>query len=95
MNAILAAVACVVNLRALPHNSPTWRNVHVSIAALAAVYVGGYLYLAIWPENLLTWSQTMRGVSMLAWPVVWIIPAVVQRRSIRRTNQILEEERCG
>lgn len=52
----------------------------------------GYSYLAIFPDSILTWSQTMRGVSLLAWPIVWIIPAVVQRRSLRRTRDIIEKE---
>jgi hypothetical protein len=34
----------------------------------------------------------MRGVSPIAWVVVWIVPVVVQRRSMKRVREILDKE---
>lgn len=92
VNSLLAFASMCANAQAIRGSSPTWRSVHAAIAALAAVYAVAYAYLAVWPHAILTWSQTMRGVSLLAWPLVWIIPAVVQRRSNRQVRDIINKE---
>lgn len=92
VNALLAFASACANVRAVRGSTAMWRSVHVTIAALAVVYAAAYAYLAAWPDSILTWSQTMRGVSLLAWPVVWIAPAVVQRRSNRQVRDIITRE---
>ena len=87
LNALLALTATVINLHASKKVVGEWRGVRVSIAAVATAYV-----LVMFPEEIIVWSKVMRGVSLLAWPVVWIHPAVVQRRSVKRTREILEKE---
>jgi biotin transporter BioY len=92
LNALLAATAAVTNARTVIGNSEAMQRVRASIAAIAAVYVVGYGWLALYPETIVTWSKTMRGVSLIAWVVVWIVPAVVQRRSMKRVREILDKE---
>ena len=46
------------------------------IAALSVVYVTGYLWLLLNPTERAVWSEVMSGVSLVAWPMVWIGPAV-------------------
>lgn len=92
LNALLALTATVINLHASKKVVGEWRGVRVSIAAVATAYVLGYTYLVMFPEEIIVWSKAMRGVSLLAWPVVWIYPAVLQRRSVKRTREILEKE---
>lgn len=52
------------------------RRLHAVTFLLAILYVGGYLAVLFdaWP--ILLWSQTFRGVSLVAIPIVWIMPAV-------------------
>lgn len=92
LNGVLALVAALANLHSARGATGDWRRVRVSIAAVATAYVLGYAYLAMFPDEIITWSKVMRGVSLLAWPIVWIHPAVVQRRSMKRTKEILEKE---
>ena len=92
LNALLALGATIANLLSSREATGEWRGVRVSIAAVATAYVIGYTYLAMFPEEIIVWSKVMRGVSLLAWPVVWIHPAVVQHRSMKRTKEILEKE---
>lgn len=54
--------------------------------AVAAIYIGGYALVAtgIWP--ILSWSRWFRGVSLVAVPVIWVLPA--WRRGIQwRANR--------
>lgn len=92
VNALLALLSACANIGAVRGSTATWRSVHVTIAALAVVYSAAYLFLAVWPHAILTWSQTMWGVSLVAWPLVWIIPAVVQRRSNKQVRDIITRE---
>lgn len=52
------------------------RRLHAATAALALLYVAGYLSVLAGVVPVATWSQTFRGVSLIAIPVVWILPAV-------------------
>ena len=45
-------------------------------ACLAILYVAGYLAVLAGAVPILLWSQTFRGVSLIAIPVVWILPAL-------------------
>lgn len=62
--------------RQTPRIARRERRLHAMTAMLAVLYVGGYLAVLfdVWP--ILLWSQTFRGVSLIAIPVVWILPAV-------------------
>ena len=52
------------------------RRLHAVTALLALLYVAGYLAVLSGAVPILLWSQTFRGVSLVAIPVVWILPAV-------------------
>ena len=52
------------------------RRLHAVTALLALLYVAGYLSVLAGAVPILLWSQTFRGVSLVAIPVVWILPAV-------------------
>ena len=52
------------------------RRLHAVTALLAILYVAGYLVVLAGAVPILLWSQTFRGVSLIAIPVVWILPAI-------------------
>jgi hypothetical protein len=86
LNILGAAVAAVVNFHASHVNPAPWSRIRLMIAAYATIYVGGYLWL-LNVDDIAVWSQTMRGVSVLTWPLVWIAPAWVSTRVWREVKQ--------
>lgn len=92
LNSALAAVAFFVNVYAARDAGHPWKVIRASIATLAAIYALGYLWLFFNPGGILGWSATFRGISPLSWPVVWIIPALVMRRTQKRVQQIVRTE---
>jgi len=75
---VMGAAGCahLYAWRQTPRIARRERRLHAVTACLAILYVGGYLAVLfdVWP--ILLWSQTFRGVSLVAIPVVWILPAV-------------------
>lgn len=92
LNSALAAVAFAVNAYAAKDAGPPWKAIRAAIATLAAVYSLGYLWLFFNPKSILDWSATFRGISPLSWPVVWIIPALVMRRTQKRVQRAIRSE---
>ena len=80
-NAVMAFIAMFVNAGTAHATPEPWRSVRIPIAVLAAIYCAAYLWLFI-TENVGPWSSIMRGVSILSWPIVWIRPAIVNRRIV-------------
>lgn len=86
--AALAVVACVVGtFRDDPRRRPLWG----AIAALAAAYVGGYIWVLAGGDVAL-WSRIFRGVSIAAWPLVWTVPPLLLSTWHRRDQERLAVE---
>ena len=92
LNSALAAVAFVVNAYAAKDAGPPWKAIRSAVATLAVVYSLGYLWLFIYPDKILGWSSVFRGISPLSRPIVWIIPAIVMRRTQKRVHQAIKSE---
>lgn len=80
LNAMGAGFACGWNVVAAARAPHRFRPIHSSIATLAAVYVVGYAWLLASDVAVTTWSALFRGVSLIAWPLVWIGPAAEHSR---------------
>lgn len=90
LNALLAGAAFATNLAAAWRAHPFAKAVHSAIAALALVYVVGYLYLELSDVSVEDWSSVMRGVSLAAWVIAWIGPAYVRVHRSRSLPSRLE-----
>lgn len=76
--ASLAAVAAhLYALHHTPKEAARERNIHQAAAILAAFYGVGYVAVLCGAVQVLPWSQFFRGVSLLAFPLVWIYPAIM------------------
>ena len=98
LNALMALMAC---------SAHTWAAVvvplrrerlyHEVVALLSFGYALAYGFLASGVIPPIDWSPFMRGVSLLAWPLVWVVPAirevVVWREHRKATEFILAEAR--
>jgi hypothetical protein len=83
----LAFTAAVGNTAAAMRGPYGLRVVCGVRAALAALYVPAYLWLLLHPEDRLIWSQTVVGVSLMTWVLVWNLPAYIALRLERRAKQ--------
>lgn len=90
LNSAFAGLAFVMSLAAARRGSLYHRWVFAAIAPLAAVYSASYGWLLFNLEHASTWSSVMRGVSLVAWPVAWWLPA---RVSIQRHEREMAELR--
>lgn len=80
---VLSSAAAGVSVWAARRSPDEFRQLHITVAALSLVYVVGYSWLAFTDIDAGKWSETMRYVSLFAWPVVWIVPAILMARSGR------------
>lgn len=60
------------------------RRLGVMGAILAACYVAGYVWFLGHPGSVASWSSTMRSVSVVAWPVVWVATPLLLARVCRQ-----------
>ena len=95
INSGCAALAFFVNAATSRAAPPPWKLIRALVSCLALIYSIAYLWLFLHPDRLLAWSSTMRGVSLLSWPIVWVRPAVVTLRVIRLTRRVAELERSA
>lgn len=104
LNFLGASVSAVVNGAAAGRRGmPVFRRLHVAIATLGVIYAGSYVWLAVeliygadMTGAILTWSSVMRGVALVAWPAVWIMPAVYSlhiRKGLERALTAQRRER--
>lgn len=89
-NAVAALAAVAVNLWAVKTGPPAMARMWASVAALAAVYVAAYTVLVFSDLTPQVWSSYMRGVSLIAWPLVWVQSAVTTRQWLRFRRGIEE-----
>lgn len=77
-----------------------FRTVHAAIATVSVMYVVLYLWLLGWlpgvpgPE-VAVWSSVGRGISLVAWVVVWICPACMSIRATRELHAAIRERQGG
>lgn len=84
-NAACAAIACVVMLlAAFGESMPELRPVRFAGAVLAGIYCGAYVWLAFNLDWSGSWSQYLRPVGLLAWPLVWVMPTMIENRTWRK-----------
>lgn len=92
-----ASAATVTNAAAAVVGWKPWRGLRAAVALLAAVYASSYVALLIgwWPVE--SWSETMRGVSPVAWLVVWSGPPIQSalwwRRTVAHARTIIDKDR--
>jgi len=86
--AVVAVVAVVLNAIGARRATPGMRILCAMRAALAAVYVGWYVWLLMFPADRAGWSRSIAGVNLVAWVVVWISPAWYVLRSRRPPSGI-------
>lgn len=81
LNALLSGGAFGFNLVVALRSAKWGRIVHGAIASLAVGYVCSYVLLLATDVAVANWSSVMRGVSLVAWLVVWTGPAYLRLRS--------------
>lgn len=77
INTIGAAGALYVNVQAYRFGLSRFRKACFMVAGLSFVYVAAYLFLLFGDVDYLLWSSWLRGVAMVVWPVVWMMPAII------------------
>lgn len=95
VNALLALGSVVVNASAARDGLLRFRVVHAAVASLALCYVALYGWLLLFDPPLQTWSSVGRGLSVTAWPIVWVLPAVVSIRATRELHQAIQRRQEG
>jgi hypothetical protein len=90
VNIAMVAASVVINWRAAQHGVVRYRVVHAAVAALSGVYAAGYLVLLLGDVSVENWSSIFRGVSVVAWPVVWWWPALTSLRVHRELRAALQ-----
>lgn len=75
-NLALAFISLVVNWRAAHVVALKQRPVFMAISVLSGLYVIAFAWLLfLGAANDERWTSIMRGFALLAWSIVWIIPA--------------------
>lgn len=92
-NLICCLVAVTANMWASTRRGgwSEWRPLRLAVALLAVVYATGYALLLAGTVDLRSWSAFYRGVSPVAWLVVWAGPAVWSTHVWRRFSRGLSE----
>ncbi len=80
--AAIAGLAAMVRLARVPLRDA--RRLGVAGAILAVCYVVGYVWFLFHPGSVAPWSSTMRSVSVVAWPVVWVATPLLLARLCRQ-----------
>lgn len=89
VNVAMSFTACGTMIAASRHSFPELRPAFAAGGVLAAIYCGAYLWLGFNLERSAEWSTYVRPVSLIAWPVAWIVPASVSMRLWRKLHRIL------
>lgn len=87
---LMTATSCGLAIWAARRGVVNTRPLHAACAALSAVYCVGYLVLVIARPNVGEWSNTMRGVGLVAWPVAWMSWSIISVRLQRRVGKLRE-----
>lgn len=92
ISVVLATVSVLVNCSAFHHGVPGLRIVHLAIGLLSMFYVIGYVWLLTFVHDVETWSSAMRGLSLIAWLIVWVFPALTSVRLWRSMRSAVMSE---
>ncbi len=95
VNALMALGSVVVNVWAARDGLLRFRVVHAAVASLGVLYALLYGWLLICDPPLRLWSSIGRGLSLTAWPIVWILPAVVSIRATHELHQAIQRRQEG
>lgn len=90
-----AVVSVVVNWWAARSGLLRFRTVHAAIATISVLYVAGYVWLLFGNVDPARWSSTLRGLSIVAWVVVWICPACMSIKATRELHAAIRERQDG
>lgn len=99
---ILGAIGAVLSFGYLARTKlRDARRLGVAGVILAACYVVGYVWFLGHPGSVAPWSSTMRSVSVVAWPVVWVAVPLLLARICRellalnaRASEALEDAKA-
>jgi hypothetical protein len=97
VSAFLAATSAgahAVAMSELRRSSYPWTKAwfFMSLAAfsLSCVYTVAYVYLVMTDIGRGEWSETLAYVSLLTWPLVWILPACVVAFVARSRRRLVQ-----
>lgn len=101
-NLLTACFAFWFNRKAYKSGIPQLRKSAFLTAWLAVLYVAAYLFLILTNADFFAWSGLIRGISIVAWIIVWIQPARVSVKvwkayptDIRDEMRLTEENKFG
>ena len=83
----VSAAGCAAHIWARRQTPPEMRQerrMDAAIAGLAAFYSLGYLVVMSGAVSILAWSRFFRGVSLIAFPLVWCAPAILRGQRWQR-----------
>jgi len=89
VNALLALGSVVVNACAARDGLLRFRVVHAADASLGVLYALLYGWLLLFDPPLQTWSSVGRGLSVTAWPIVWVWPPLASAQSMRELHSAI------
>lgn len=84
----LALASAIIATAAARHGLPSWRPYHAAVAVLSLLYLAGYIWLIGFAPTVSIWSGRMRGVGLVAWPVVWMVPSILSMRSFVKLHRL-------
>jgi predicted naringenin-chalcone synthase len=87
---VLASASCIINGIAALKGAAYRKTVHFIIALLSALYAAGFAYVLIGGDYE-QFSSFFRGVNIVTWSVVWILPAVLHIMGWKKVKQAVEE----
>lgn len=87
-NGVMAGIAVAANLWAVFRSDHPRQS--AMVAALATFFIASYVWLGFHGDAIVEWSEFMRGVSLIAWPVVWIYPALRARDATVKAAKVAE-----
>lgn len=92
MNAVLALIACAVNISGAVVTKGWLRAQFLCVASFALFYSAAYMWLWAYPDRALEWSNVLRPFSIIVWPIAWTAPAWFIIRYLRDEADRLSEQ---
>jgi hypothetical protein len=90
MSMVFAAISCGVNVWAAIRAPREFRPMRAAVAVVAGLYVIGYGWLVFTDVDRVEWSSTMVYLAVVAWPLVWITPAIQAARYGKRLDDVVK-----
>jgi hypothetical protein len=80
LNGLLALAAVISSFWAVPKVGKPLNIVLVIAGCLALFYSGAYIWLLFHISEVAAWSNTLRWLGLISWPVAWIFPPLAMVR---------------